>query len=80
MRCVGPHAADRIDRAAEWPGYDSNRSLPRSLWPGARRLRNMASLDYRERMGSAKDALVVPGDALENQPVCARPTFKEARK
>ncbi len=31
-------SADRIDRAAEWPGDDSNRSLPSgSAW--ARRLR-----------------------------------------
>ena len=38
-----------------------------------------ASLDNRERMGSAKDAQVVPGNALVT-PGCARPTFKEARK
>ncbi len=55
-------------------------AYPGRLRPGARRLRNWASLDNRERMGSAKDALVVPGDALANQPGCARPTFKEARK
>ena len=35
----GPHPADRIDRAAEWPGDDSNRSLTRRLRPGARRPR-----------------------------------------
>ena len=72
-------AADRIDRAAEWPGDDSNRSLPRPASARGEVTADGASLDNRERMGSAQDAQVVPGTALVD-PGCARPTFKEVRK